>query len=79
MTKKSGIDSRQTQEMLFSPECPDWLWFPPSLLYSGHRRFVSPWYSGRDVKLTIHLYGSAKVKNGGAIALLSHASSWCGA
>jgi hypothetical protein len=41
--------------IFISPRCPDRLWGPPSLLYSGYRGLFRRALSGRGVKLTTHL------------------------
>jgi hypothetical protein len=59
-----------------SPQCPDQLWCPPSLLSNGYHGFLPQGQSGRGMKLTTHI--SCKGENGGAIPPLPHKSSWRG-
>jgi hypothetical protein len=54
-----------------SPRCPDQLWGPPSLLFSGYLG-VKWWGHEADHSPP----SSARVKKGGAIPPLPHLSSW---
>jgi hypothetical protein len=49
-----GSNTDKERWFLSSPNRPDRLWSPPSLLLNGHQGSL-PGYSGRDVKLTTHL------------------------
>jgi hypothetical protein len=62
-------------EVFSSPQRPDWFWGPPSLLYNVHRVLFPQTVSGHGVKQTTYLY-LVKVKNGGVIPPLPHASLW---
>jgi hypothetical protein len=57
------------QEVFSSPERPDRLCGPPSLLFKGYRGCV-PGKNGLGVKLTTHLYLVPRLRIGGAIHLL---------
>jgi hypothetical protein len=41
-----AFDSRKMQEVMSSTQCPGWLWYPPNLLFDGHR-----WWNGQCVML----------------------------
>jgi hypothetical protein len=66
----SGRDKR----FFSSPQHPDELWGPPSLLFNGYQGVMQ---QAREAE---HLPPSgAEVKNGGAIYILPDISSWRGA
>jgi hypothetical protein len=53
-----------------SPKYPDRFWGPLSLLYNWYGRFFQESKSGREVKLTTHLYLVPKLRMSGVIPLL---------
>jgi hypothetical protein len=58
------------------PQCPGKLWCPPNLLYNEYR-WILPWGLSNQGRETDHSpSSSAEVKNGGAIRLLLHMSTW---
>jgi hypothetical protein len=71
---RGSIPSRG--KFFFSPQLPDRLWGPPSLLYNGSQQFFSRGVK-RPVREADHSpQSSAGVKNGRAIPPLSHTYSW---
>jgi hypothetical protein len=62
-----------------SPQSPDRLWAPPSLLSDGYRMLLPRGESGRGVKLTTRLYIVPTLRMRGAIPPFPNTSSWHGA
>jgi hypothetical protein len=61
--------SRRSWRFLSTPQCPLWLWGPPSLLSNGYRRRFFQAESGRDLKLTAYLHLKPK---SGTVELYLH-------
>jgi hypothetical protein len=57
------------QEVFSSPQCPDRLWGPPSLLSDGYRGLCPLGWGGRGLKLTTHLH---LVPRSGMVELYFH-------
>jgi hypothetical protein len=61
IAKGYGLDGRGSisgrgKKFFFTPQRPDWLWDPPSLLYNWYRGHVPQGYSGLMMKLTTNLH-----------------------
>jgi hypothetical protein len=75
---RPGFNSRQGQEIFYSPQRPGQLWGPPSLLSNGVPEASSPGvWQGQEADHSPP--SSAEVNNGEAISSLPHMSSWRGA
>jgi hypothetical protein len=71
--RQPRFDSRQGQEILYSPQRPDRNWDPP---YPIGTRALSPKVKRQEREADQSLPSYAEVKHGGAIPLLPQTSSW---
>jgi hypothetical protein len=65
-----GSSTGRDWEFFTSPLRPDQIWDPPSLLSNGYQGLFTWGSSGREVKLTTHLYLLPRSRMCGAITLM---------
>jgi hypothetical protein len=81
MTTCYGLDSQGSipgrgKRFFSTPHYPYWLWGLTSLLLNGFHKLSSPEVKRPVWEAEHSPPSSAEVKNGGAIPLLPHTSSW---
>jgi hypothetical protein len=77
-SNRDSIQGRDKRSVC-SPQRPDRLWVPPSLLYNGCRGPFPPGVKRPGCGADSSPQSCAEVKNGGAIPPLRHTLSWHGA
>jgi hypothetical protein len=79
-----GLDGRgsipgRVKRRFSTPQYPDRLWSPPSILSNGYWGVLSPGVKQLGREADHSTSSGAEVKNGGAIPPLPHTSPWYGA
>jgi hypothetical protein len=74
-----GFDSRQGKRVFSSPHCPDWNWYPSSLLYNEYVGMFPRGLSDQGVNLTPHLHPVLKPRMVELFLHSPHTSTWRGA